>query len=149
MNKLVLFPLTFMFLLSVYAIVNFIDVTPEGYEDEDVLGFTGDDGGYDIDTYGTKSFNLWKIATIIGILAAAIIAGILSGFNLLGSGFNELSQKYMFDSIFFLGLWAALTLIAEDYLLGSIFQMLIWVFLTFIYVIGMGLQMSDATSAGS
>ena len=138
-----------MFLLSVYAVVDTINFGIDDYDDQDNIAYEGDDGEITVDTYGTKSFELWKIVTIMAILAAAIIAGILSGLNILGSGFNELSQKFIFDSIFFLGLWAALTLIAEEYLLGSLFQMLIWVFLTFMYIIGMGLQMSDASSAVS
>lgn len=148
MNKLIMFPLTFMFLLGVYAVIDTVNVTSDDYEHEFTLNYTGEDGEIGIDTYGTKSFDLWKIVTIMAILGAAIIAGILSGLNILGSGFNELSQKFIFDSIFYLGLWAALTLVAEDYLLGSLFQMLIWVFLTFMYIIGMGIQMSSPSSVG-
>lgn len=138
MNKLMLFPITILFILVLYS----------GFSSSsNSENYTGSYHGRSGDV-PVPSFNIWITAAAIVILATALTVGIAAGFNLLGSGFSETSQKMIFNTVLFFGLWAALTVGTMPIFFTSIFMSIIWVALSIMYIIGFADNInSSATGA--
>jgi len=146
MNKLLIFPLGFMFILTIFTSL-YAGGTFTGYS-EDYSG-TGEGGSImnqttyvHTPTAGSYHFSIVSASAVLLILSAAIIAGAAVGFHVLGSGLTETSQKYIFNSILFLGLWAILTVVSSMYIFYNTIATALWISLTVMYVIGYGTEMN-------
>jgi hypothetical protein len=138
MNKLMIFPMGFMFILTAFSIIS------TGTHPTTDYTYTSSGGG---GTTTTDEFDIWMIGVGAGVvLIAALAAAIIMGFNLFGSGFNETSQTMTFDAILYGGLWAGLSVVAASFLFDEMIISLFWIILTFIYVLGLGMEMSGNTS---
>ncbi len=91
--------------------------------------------------------NLQNTNSILALLVFVFgIAGI-SGLHILGSGLSVFTQKLIFNSGLFGGIWAALSinnslvLFKDPWSMGEIF----WSFLTIIYVLGIGVEIDMST----
>lgn len=151
MNKLMIFPLAFMLILTIFSVVD----TGETYSDysEDfsgsgdtiyINGSSASSGTVDIPSAGSQEIDLWIIAGAVAILFIAIGIGTVAGINVLGTGLSEFSQSLIFQSILFVGLWTALTIIVNEYVFVTVYTQMIWLMLTIAFVIGIGQQMTNA-----
>ena len=151
MNKLLIFPLAFMFLLTIFASV-FSSIHPTGsstdYSNQQGGTFQGESGNVTIPEAESQSFNIWDTTGALVILTVAIAVGIIAGIKILGSGLSEMSQGMIFNGILFLGLWACLTIVSGDYLFSEAIVTVVWVSLTTIYIIGMGIHLTASSSGG-
>lgn len=149
MNKLLVFPLAMMFLLTMFAF-SYIGGTygignSENYSSSTGINTTEGSGTVDIPRAGTQTFTIWSSAAAMVILIAAIAVGIIAGIKVLGSGLNDTSQKMIFNSVLFLGLWACLSAVSSNFLFGLTIITFLWVGLTIMYVIGVGVQISNSS----
>lgn len=144
MNKLILFPLAFMFLLTLYSSVyggsSSLGAT-EDYSHFNGITINGETSNVSTPLAGSQEFSIWDIQGAIVILIIAIAIGIVFGFNILDSGFSPESQRYIVISILFMGLWVSLTVMSKNYLFDSNMTMMLWIGLTISYVIGIGDEM--------
>jgi len=149
MNKLLIFPIGFMFLLTIYAVV-YTGTTYSGstdsYTDQNGTIVQGETGTVFIPNAGSKNFDIWDnlAGAAMVVIAGALAVGTISGIRILGSGLSEMSQSLIFKAIIFLGLWACLTVFAQDFLFDSILTKLLWVTLTLIYCIGLGTHLGGS-----
>lgn len=136
MNKLMIFPMSFMFLLTAFAVIS------------TGIHYTADYSYTTPSGTSTENFDIWSIGIGAGIvLTAALAAAIIMGFNFFGTGFNSTSQVMTFNAILYGGLWAGLSVVSAIFLLSEIVISLLWIILTFLYVIGLGQQMAAAGGA--
>lgn len=150
MNKLILIPVAFMLLLTLFAFTyTGIQFTGISSDNSNVSGITidGEPTQVEIDNAGSYEFNIWSTAGIILILTAATAVGIVAGLSVLGSGISVLSQKMLFDSVLFGGLWACLSAATVGIVFGNQFVALLWMVLTIMYVIGIGSHMTSSDGA--
>jgi len=147
MNKLLIFPIFIMLLLTVYSSV---------YTDTEYVG-SGDDyselegielndtstGNVDIPIAGEQDFNLWDLKGALIILTLALIVGIVAGIKVLGSGLSETSIMILFASISYLGLWACLSIVSMEFVFGHIEASLLWIGLTIMFVLGVTQSIVD------
>lgn len=154
MNKLLIFPMAFMVVLAMFAMF---------YTTQSYYGSV-DEKGSPIYQYG-KSYNdltpeekallnysanqaqngkisLQNLISIVAILALAITLAGAAGFNIFGSGLSVFTQKLIFNSVLFGGIWACLSI--NSYLVlfkdGVGIAAIIWIILTLMYVLGIGIQ---------
>lgn len=144
-----------MFIITAYAVADvggsFVGETEDLTSDDELtVDFTtgSEAGSVDVPGSEPQEFDIWSASTAMIILIAAIAVGILSGIRILGSGLNELSQGMLFNVILLLGLWAGLSLISVDIFFTYSILTILWVTLTTLYILGVGLHMTDAQSAG-
>ena len=141
---MVLFPIGFLLVLILFA----ISYTGEQFSSEpteDFSNVSGNVGGEDtyveVEGGGSYSFNIWDTAGAIIILTIATSAGIVAGFNILGSGMSDTSQGMIFDAILFGGLWGCLSAIVMYFMFANTLTTLLWSVITIIYIIGIGAHM--------
>lgn len=154
LNKLMFFPMCFMFMLTIYAVAD-VGGTFAGEsanytsDDELTIDYTtgSESGSVDIPGSGSHEFDIWAASTAMIILVVAMAVGILGGIKILGSGLSEMSQKMIFNGILFLGLWAGLTLVSIDFFFDYTVLTLLWVSLTTVYVLGVGVHMSGTAES--
>jgi len=149
MNKLLIFPIGFMFLLTMYAVVytgSTYSGDTENYQSQNGTIVQGESGSVYIPNAGSKSFDIWDslAGSAMVIIAGALAVGVISGIRILGSGLSEMSQSLVFNAIIFLGIWACLTVFAQDFLFDSIMTKLLWVALTLIYCIGLAIHLNGS-----
>lgn len=136
MNKALLFPLVFMFILTMFAAV----WGQTGFYNT----VNGEPGNISV-SGGSAEFDMWSVAGIMVLLFAAVAIGTIAGMHFLGSGLSDTSQNIIFTSILFLGLWACLTVISRNYLFDSAITMILWIALTVMYVVGVGTTVTGAS----
>ena len=130
MNKLIIFPLLFMFMLTVF--INLFGAYPSSTT-------------LAVPHAGSRWFDIGSPSSILLILTLAITIGTISGFTFLGSGFSDFSQKLMFDFAIFIGIWSCLTIIASSYLFSNAIFTTLYLIITFLYVIGIGMMATDGS----
>lgn len=148
MNKLLIFPLAFMLLLTIFSMVYAgavysPDSTPD-YSTIDGIEINGSPTSVEIPEAGSYTFDIWDTTGFLLILTAAIAIGILAGINFLGSGLSETSQKMLFDSVLFGGVWGCLSIVSSDFMFSIAYTALLWLCLTLIYIIGVGMHMTQS-----
>jgi hypothetical protein len=118
MNKMLIFPLGIMFLLTLMVSLT-TSIHPIGssddYTNQSGINITGSDkeqGSVQIPRAGSQTFDIWGPTGIMVIMIIAISIGIIGGIHILGSGLSSESQMMIFNAIFFLGLWACLTIVS-------------------------------------
>jgi hypothetical protein len=148
MNKLLIFPLAVMFLLTIFSVIytgeQYVGSSPDLNNNSGII-IQNETGTVDVPGADPMEFNIWETTGALVILAAAIAVGIVAGFKILGSGFNEFSQSLMFNAILFLGLWAVLTIVSADLMFDTAMITLLWVGLTMTYIIGMGVHLANSS----
>jgi hypothetical protein len=151
MNKLLIFPLAFMFILTLFSAI-YSSETYTGYSAEyspdEIIMINNDTGEVNIPSAQPQSFDMWETTGAMVIIVAAIAVGIVAGITVLGSGISERAQSLIYNGILFLGLWSCLTIISSRFFLGSLIPTMFWISLTVIYLIGFGLHTSNADSSG-
>lgn len=150
MNKFLIFPLSFMFLLTIFTFVysgqtylgSSPDVDPAGN-----ITITGSaPGTVDIPGANSQTFDIWQASGFLVILTIGITVSLIAGIHFLGSGLSEFSNKQVFISIIFIGMWGCLTAVSQQFLFNvTILTTLIWIILTFIFVVGVSIHMTDSS----
>jgi hypothetical protein len=140
MNKLLIFPLSFLLLITIFAAL-FSNSTSDSNTTVTVNGTTTNvaiPGG------GSRNFNIWTSPTsVLAIIVAAMVLGAITGLHFLGSGLTDFSQKIIFNAVLFLGLWACLSLITSFVIFSSTIFAMFWMILTVMYSIGLGGHISS------
>ena len=148
MNKMLLFPMALMLLLSVYGMIyTGYTYTPEptqNYSSIDGVDINGTPSSVEIPEAGSYTFDIWDNSGFLLILTAAIAIGVVAGVNFLGSGLSDTSQKMLFDSVLFGGIWACLSVASVDFMFVNTYTSLLWLILTMVYIIGVGSHMTQA-----
>jgi hypothetical protein len=151
MNKLLVFPLALMFLISVIIFME-TSIEPLGTSPDmssgDKIYINGsqtENANVTIPKAGTFSFNIWDNG-LMAIMLIAIGVGIVAGIGILGSGLSDTAQGMIFASIFFIGLWVGLTVISSTIMLENMFTQVIWVGITLVYFVGLGTHISGGGS---
>lgn len=148
MNKLILFPLTLMFILTAFAFIyNGDTLTSSISENEYNMSINGTNATVDIPIGDMYTFDIWGATGVMVILVAALFLGVLTGIRILGSGLSDYSQKLIFMSTVYLGLWAVLTVATSSYIFGGIFGTMFWLAITFMYVVGIASSATGDTGA--
>lgn len=147
MNKMMIFPLGFMLILTLFSALYSSGSYIGSSEDySNVTGISVDDANrtVQIPNAGSKTFNIWTsgLGYAMVILYAAIATGTIAGIKFLGSGLSDLSQSIIFNSILFLGLWAVLSVASSHYMFDSSVTIFIWVGMTTVYIVGMGIHIN-------
>ena len=133
-------PLAFMFILTLYSVVDTGETysgTSENFSDLDSITINGTDTGtVDIPGSEPQTFDIWVIKGVIIILIACIALGIIGGIRILGSGISETSVHMLFTGTLFLGLWACLTVLVSSYMYDQQLTFFLWIGLTAMFTIG-------------
>lgn len=152
MNKLLMFPMGFMFVLSIVAVITtnatFLSDPTEDYEHQTGTIIQGDTGNITVPNAGSHTFNMWLATGAMVILVIAISVGIIAGLNILGSGLSPVSQTMIFNATLYGGLWACLSVVSRDYLFTTTILTLLWISITVIYILGIGSEMTGNSSVG-
>lgn len=154
MNKLLMFPLAFMFILTIYATVYSGTYSGTGhsadYTNQSGTEIQGESGTVEIPNADTQDFNIWDSGAgyAMVILVAAIAIGIVAGIKILGSGLSDMSQGMIFNGILFLGLWSCLTIVSSAFLFYTEIVTILWMFITMIYIIGLGIHLNGNAAGG-
>jgi len=146
MNKMMVFPLAFLLILSIFSAINTgITYTGHSQDMSDIDGFVINDSETTISVPEAEEqeFDIWQGTYAIFIVVTAMGIGIIAGITVLGSGLKDYSAKLMFDGILFLGLWTCLSVVTIMYMFMNVFTTLFWIGLTVMYTIGVGNQMSQ------
>jgi hypothetical protein len=145
MNKLLLFPLAMLFILSLFVFLESA-VQPSGTSDDytNTSGITIDeDERYvEIPSAEPQTFNIWGTSGPVVIVIAAIAVGIISGISFLGSGLSPLSQSMIFNSIVFFGIWTCLTVVSASLMFENIVMIIIWLCLTMMFMLGLSIHLT-------
>lgn len=148
-NKLLIFPITFMFLVSIFIFLT-TAIEPIGKSDTDfreseVITINGTDvktGKAEIPSGSSQTFNLFTIGGMLALLLVAVGLGIVASLSFLGSGISAPGQQIIFNSVLFLGMWACLTLVSSQIMFDNIVMSMIYFTVTIMFVIGLGMHMS-------
>lgn len=145
MNKLLVFPLVIMFIVSIILYAQ-AAVTPEGitddYNETSGINIDGDNRTISQPTAGPQTLNIWTTTAAVLIIISAIAIGIASGIQALGSGLSETSQKYIMVGFIYLGLWACLTVITSTMLFETTLTTVIWFGITMIFMLGLAAELT-------
>lgn len=159
MNKLLMFPLTFMLILSIFCIF-FSGKVYSGYitktGESEVSSHTSEQWS-DIEwaLYNASfeanarkhAVSLQNMYTVLALLTLAFALAGIAGLKLFGSGLSVFSQLLIFNATLYGGIWACLTLnsiqviFKDGFNIGSV----IWTMLTIFYVLGMAVQINGQT----
>lgn len=155
MNKMLLLPMAFLFILMLIGIVGIGTMSPFNPSGSGVnlqngssLGVNGSNQTINVPAAGTNTINLGSGTTILAILVAAIAVGILCGIRVLASGLSESAQQIIFPAVTYLAIWIVLSALSSSLLFGSgMMFSILWIVLTIVYIIGMVMEMSSGTNA--
>ena len=93
-----------------------------------------------------QSFDIWGLGGALIILIAAIAVGTVAGVSILGSGLSTTSQRIIFSSVVYFGLWAVLTVVTSTLIFGvggTVFT-LVYIVLTILFVIGFASEINTS-----
>lgn len=148
MNKPLLFPLSILICLTIVGYLSKGNLIGDGFttDTNGSIGINGTSGSYSSSYGGVFTFDFFTgdglLVTIIVLVSAVILLGI----GLFGSGLSVFSQNLVLQSVAFLGLWGALTIMAKDFILVStgIIGIILYFILTIIYGIGFIMQVTGS-----
>lgn len=136
MNKLMVFPLIIGVLCMMFASFQALDGTGP------LAGFNPNNqtvDGSEKDGPGVEEYevNIWGTGGMLILLGAAIAIVVVAGITVLGTGLSGLSQSILFLSVFYLGIWAMLSVAILNYVSGiPLFGMFFYLCITILYTIG-------------
>ena len=146
MNKLLLFPLIFLFIMALY------DWTGGGQSTSGQVPVYGDGTIYVTNDTVNQSgsfyiaedatFDFWDVAGTLAILIASIVVGAVVTMNFIGTGLQDFSGNVIFQSCMFLGLWTALSYGTVDFFTGSMLTLIVYIFLLLLFMVGFANQVS-------
>jgi len=148
MNKIMLFPLFFLVLLTFFVSINsathYIGETPDYSEigGEQMYINETPSSVVELSSAGPIEVNIWGLAGAILTLFAAISIGIISGLNVFSTGLSVESQKLLFQGTLFLGLWGTLSIAIVELISSSQWITLFWIMLTIMFAVGFGMDMA-------
>lgn len=146
MNKPLLFPLSILICLTIVGYLSNGNLIGDGFsaDTNGTVDINGTTGSYSSSYGGVFTFDFFTgdglLVTIIVLVSAVILLGI----GLFGSGLSVFSQNLVLQSVAFLGVWGALTLMSKDFILvgtGTI-GIILYFILTIIYGIGFIMQVT-------
>jgi hypothetical protein len=145
MNKLLVFPLALMYLISIFVFIN-ISVNPSGSSTDfrDISGISIDNQNRNVsvDDAEPKTFNIWNASGIMFILLTAIALGVVAGIGFLGSGLSDTAQGMIFSSILFLGIWTCLTIVTSTLFFDNMITDVMYMGITMMFILGLGIHLS-------
>jgi len=142
MNKLLMFPIAFLFIIALFTVTLGATKSPASSEDfsqsgEFVLNGTDDaSGDFSIEGAETVSFDIWGVEGLLVLLSIGVAVGIVAGIKILGSGVDALTHALIFNGIIYFGIWAALTIISSDIMFENGVMGFTWMGLTLMFVLG-------------
>lgn len=140
MNKLLIFPLAIMFMITIFSAIYGNNLQTSSGN----VTVNGSSVDIAIPSGGSQHFNIWSGPTAaLTVLMAAMVLGGIAGIHFLGSGLSDFSQRLIFNAIAFLGLWACLTVFISFIVFSSTVFSIFWMILTVIFVIGFVVHMSQ------
>lgn len=150
MNKLILIPLTIMLMLTVINITydpsaHYNSNTTEINTETNVT-INGSNTHIETPGAGSQAFSLDSASLVLIILITALAVGIVAGINVFGSGLSDTSQRFIFNSVSFLGLWGVLTIVTGTLIFTAPLLVLLWIVLTIILVIGLAIHIGAGGS---
>ncbi len=94
---------------------------------------------------GEMNIQFTELEGALVILTIAIAIAIVAGIHVLGSGLSDTSQRLIFYSAIYLGIWAVFSILASPLLFAiASFGILIWIILTLMVVIGFAGEVSGS-----
>lgn len=151
MNKLMIFPLSVMLILTMISFVySPADIWTGNSPNVDPGTITINGSSQTVDVPGSdpQAFDIFSAGGVLLIIIAVIAIGIVSGITALGSGLSDNAQNIIVNSVLWLGLWACLTVITGGFLFGTgIIFTIIYLAVTFMFIIGLGFHITDSGSA--
>jgi len=164
MNKLLIFPMAFMLILAIFAMLNVNQVYYGQIDEKGTPLYLGNKTYDDLTDFQkaivdyqaeqaamSGKITLQSLITIVAILTLALALAGVAGIHIFGSGLSTFSQKLIFNAALFGGIWACLSI--NSYLIlfkDSIgIASMVWVILTFMYVLGMGIQIDASMAEGA
>jgi len=136
MNKLILFPLAILVIITIFWIML--------GESIEIYGFEGVFEGSGTDIPVEFTINIDPIEGMIGSLIGIAVAIALIGIRILGSGLSEKSVHIISTAILYTAFWGTLSLFSYD-LFGEIpiFGAALYILLTILYAGGAAMEFSD------
>lgn len=140
MNKLMLFPLI---VLSIITVLSFISGgnlvgTFEVDDPNSTSTINGTDSSYSAPNGGIFNFDLFSGLGLLAVIIALSAVGIIAGIQFFGSGLSEFSQNMIVKSVGFIGLFTALMLFSSSVIMNGtgIYGILVNFGLTLMYGVG-------------
>jgi len=153
MNKMLIFPLALMFVISLIVSLQ-SSIQPVGttgdYSQGNGVVIIGDEtteATVIVADAGSKEFNIWGTSGILIILIAGVIVGVAAGVHFIGSGLSGLSQAILVDAILFLGLWTCLTVVSSTLFFTDTVGTVTWLGITMVYMVGLSMHMTGNVEA--
>ena len=146
MNKLLLFPIGILLLITLYVVVSggtyFLSDSENisSYEGMEINGT--DTGEVYIPQAGTSEFDMWGLQGAIAILLIIMVVGVVAGISVFGSGLKDASINILFICALYLAFWGVLTAVTIDFFSGTEMAFLLYVAMSLMYVIGIGQEIS-------
>lgn len=149
MNRPLLFPLSILICLTIVGYVSNGNLIGDGFttDTSGTIDINGTSGSYSSPYGGIFTFDFFTgdglLVTIIILVSAVILLGI----GLFGSGLSVFSQNLVLQSVVYLGLWGALTIMSKDFILvgTGIIGIILYFILTIIYGIGFIMQVTSSS----
>lgn len=154
LNKLLVFPLAFMFIITIFSLV-YVGGTyssdTNNYSEQTGIEVPKEGSGstnatVKIPQAKQQTFDISTAQGIMLILTVAVAVGIIAGIKILGSGLSDISQSMIFTGLLFGGLWACLSIVSATFLFDTIITLMLWSIITIMYIIGMGIHLSGSGS---
>lgn len=140
MNKLMLFPLIVLSIITVLSFISGGNLVGSFTVDDPSATATinGTDSSYSAPNGGIFNFNLFSGMGLLVTIVALSAVGIVAGIQLFGSGLSEFSQNMIVKSVGFIGLFIALMVFSSSVIMNGtgIYGILVNFGLTLMYGIG-------------
>lgn len=150
MNKLMLFPLLILGICTIYAFLGGGNITggSASIDADGEVVVNGSSSTFSSPAGGVFNFDLFTGDGLLVVLFLIIIAGVLLGITVFGSGLSDMAQNLAFKGLFFFGTWAALVLFSADVITDGtgVYGILIYFGLTLMFGIGF---VSDVSGSGN
>lgn len=152
MNRNLMFPLTLMFIISIFVSVSAsIEPTANSQDFQSTSGITltqedGKEVSANVDITGAESttVDIWNAETgVLIIVTIALAVGVVAGIKVLGSGLDDLSHKMIFLTIFYMSLWGCLTIVSRTLMFENWVTSFLWLGTTMMFAIGLISEISD------
>lgn len=152
MNKYMLFPLVIVLIM---AIISSLGADSSTYSDTIDLdpyaggSITDDEGTTNIDVEGIvdADIDINGMTAGIALLIAALAVGVVAGIKVLGSGLSDLSQRMIFLTVVYYGIWSIFSVFAWDVISDMLtLGIMLWLVMTISYTLGFA---KEVTSGGA
>lgn len=152
MNKFMLFPLVVVLIMAIIASLGAETSTYSETIDLDPYAggsITDNEGEKNIDVEGIvdTDIDIDGMSAGIALLIAALAVGVIAGIKVLGSGLSDLSQRMIFLTVIYYGIWTIFSVFAWDVIEDMLaLGIMLWLVMTISYTIGFA---QEVTSGGT